>query len=62
MYLFYYLQDCLIVDVVEDSPVDLTWLQGNPVQHRHPKLGLDWLLDLHGCAAWRQVHSTSDLL
>lgn len=42
-----YLQDGLIINVIEDGPVDLTWLQGNPVQHWHPELGLDWFLYLH---------------
>lgn len=62
------LQDGFIIYIVEDGPIDLTRLQGNPVQHRHPKLCLDWLLYLHRCAAGRKrgeqgdvFHFTSDL-
>lgn len=56
------LQDGLIVNVVEDGPVDLTRLQGNPVQHRHPKLCLYWLLYLHSCTAGRQTGEQGDRL
>lgn len=44
-----YLQDGLIVDIIEDGSVDLTWLQCNPIQHWHSELGLNWFLDLHRC-------------
>lgn len=56
------LQDGLIVNVVEDGPVDLTRLQGNPVQHRHPKLCLDRLLYLHSCTTGRQTCEQGDRL
>lgn len=51
----FYLKDGLIVNVIEDCSIDLTWLQGDPVQHRHPKLSLDRLLYLHGCTAGRKT-------
>lgn len=51
-----YLENGLIVHVVENSPVDLTGLQGDPVQHRHPELGLDRLLYLHRCQEKREIH------
>ena len=44
---FLYLEDLLIVQVVEHGAVDLAGLQGHPVEDRHPELGLDRLLDLH---------------
>lgn len=42
-----YLQDPLIIDLIEDSAVDLIGLQGNPVEHWHSELRLDWLLNFH---------------
>jgi len=42
-----YLQDRLVVDIVKDCSVDLTWLQSDPVQHWHPELSLDWFLYFH---------------
>lgn len=42
-----YLEDTLVVDLVEDGAVDLVGLQGHPVEHGHAELGLDGLLDLH---------------
>ena len=47
---FLYLEDLLVVQVVEHGAVDLAGLQGHPVEDRHPELGLDRLLDLH---RWR---------
>ena len=46
-----YPQDGLVINVIEDCPVDLTRLQGDPVQHWQPELGLDRLLYLHRCTA-----------
>lgn len=46
-----YLEDALVVDLVEDGAVDLVGLQGHPVEDGHAELGLDGLLDLH---SWGQ--------
>jgi len=42
-----YLQDPFVVYFVEDRPVDLVGFEGDPVEHWHAELGLDWLLDFH---------------
>ena len=46
--IFQYLQDPLVVDLVEDRAVDLVGFEGDPVEHWQTELGLDGLLDLHG--------------
>lgn len=47
-YNFPYLQDALVVNLIEDGAVDLVGFKGNPVEHRHPELSLDGLLNLNG--------------
>lgn len=42
-----HLQDSLVVDVVKDSPVDLVWFEGNPVEDGHSEFCLDGFLDLY---------------
>lgn len=42
-----HLQDPFIINLIEDSAIDLIGFQSHPVEHWHPELGLDWLLNLH---------------
>lgn len=46
-----YLEDALVVDLVEHRAVDLVGFQRHPVEDGHAELGLDGLLDLH---SWGQ--------
>lgn len=38
----------LVIDLVEDGPVDLVGFQGHPVEDGHAELGFDGFLDLNG--------------
>lgn len=40
-----YLQDLLIIEFIEDSPIDLVGFQSHPVEGRHTEFGLYWFLD-----------------
>ena len=44
-----YLQDTLVVDLVEDGAVDLIGLQRRPVEDWQSELGFDWLLNSDRC-------------
>lgn len=50
-----YLEYPLIVNLIEDSPVDLVWFKGYPVEDRHTKLCLDGFLDLNSYTGHKQV-------
>lgn len=43
----FHLQYPLIINLIEDGPIDLVWLQGDPVKDGHTELGLDGLLDFN---------------
>lgn len=42
-----YLEDPLVINLVEDCAVDLVRFQGHPVEDGHPELCLDGFLDLN---------------
>lgn len=56
-----YLQDSLIVDLVENSAVDLVGFECGPVEHRQAKFGLDGLLYPDGCRPMQGVTDESQM-
>ena len=54
-----YLEYPLVIDLIEDRPVDLVWFQGDPVKDGHTELCLDGFLDLNRCTGNRRVNTAS---
>lgn len=54
-----YLEYPLIINLIEDSPVDLIGFQGYPVKDRHTELCLDGFLDLNSWTWQRGVNIVS---
>lgn len=52
-----YLEYPLIINLIEDSPVDLVWFKGYPVEDRHTELCLDRFLDLNSYTGHIQVNT-----
>lgn len=57
-----YLEYPLVIDLIEDSPVDLVWFEGYPVEDGHTELCLDRFLDLNSYTGQRCVSSVSLLI
>ena len=50
-----YLKYPLIIDLIEDGPIDLVWFKGHPVEDGHTELCLDGFLDLDSYTGQSQV-------
>lgn len=55
-----HLQHSLIIDLVEDSAVDLIGLQRRPVEHGQAEFGLDGLLDSDSCEEVTQTQTRQE--